>query len=258
VLTPVQAPNANAYAERFVRSIREECLDRLILFGERRLLRTLDEFITHYHGERNHQGLGNRLIAPGSAGSSAPTFDAASGWADCCATITAPPELWDEFSDTTRAARQQIAVQDRVDAVLQTRPVLHDACAPGDLTAHLFGQLIRAPDFWQKAGGVQASQDGRVDLVRLDLRCRDGTRLQRVREHHAPDVLPEESRDRVGVAGGFEDDIIVLRELAPEGVERLGREVDAACRTDAALVQYPRWRSTTVRLASRLSSALWT
>jgi putative transposase len=64
VLIPIQAPNANAYAERFVRSIREECLDRLILFGERRLLRVLDEFVAHYHGERNHQGLGNDLITP--------------------------------------------------------------------------------------------------------------------------------------------------------------------------------------------------
>jgi putative transposase len=67
VLTPVQAPNANAYAERFVRSIREECLDHLILFGERRLLRTLDEFVAHYHRERNHQGLGNELIIPAAA-----------------------------------------------------------------------------------------------------------------------------------------------------------------------------------------------
>ncbi len=65
VLTPIQGPNANSYAERFVRSIREECLDHLILFGERRLLRVLDEFVAHYHGERNHQGLGNDLIAPG-------------------------------------------------------------------------------------------------------------------------------------------------------------------------------------------------
>jgi putative transposase len=62
VLTPVQAPNANAYAERFVRSIREECLDRHIFFGERRLLRALDAFVAHYHRERNHQGLGNELI----------------------------------------------------------------------------------------------------------------------------------------------------------------------------------------------------
>jgi putative transposase len=64
VQTPIQAPNANAYAERFVRSIRQECLDRLILFGERRLRRVLDEFVRHYHGERNHQGLSNELIAP--------------------------------------------------------------------------------------------------------------------------------------------------------------------------------------------------
>jgi transposase InsO family protein len=62
VLAPVQAPNANAYAERFVRSIREECLDRLIFFGERRLLRALDAFVAHYHRERSHQGLGNELI----------------------------------------------------------------------------------------------------------------------------------------------------------------------------------------------------
>jgi transposase InsO family protein len=62
--TPIQGPNANAYAERFVRSIREECLDHLILFGERRLLHVLKEFVAHYHAERNHQGLGNDLIAP--------------------------------------------------------------------------------------------------------------------------------------------------------------------------------------------------
>jgi transposase InsO family protein len=67
VLMPIRAPNANAYAERFVRSIREECLDRLILFGERRLFRALDEFVAHYHGERNHQGLGNELITPAAA-----------------------------------------------------------------------------------------------------------------------------------------------------------------------------------------------
>ena len=84
VRTPVQAPNANAYAERFVRSIREECLDRLILFGERRLLHVLNEFVVHYHEERNHQGLSNDLIAP----SVAPGFVAATAWAACCATIT--------------------------------------------------------------------------------------------------------------------------------------------------------------------------
>jgi transposase InsO family protein len=62
VLTPYQAPNANAYAERFVRSIKEECLQRVIPFGERHLRRTIAEYVAHYHRERNHQGLDNALI----------------------------------------------------------------------------------------------------------------------------------------------------------------------------------------------------
>ena len=62
VQSPFQAPNANAYAERFVRSIKHECLARVIPFGEHHLRRTLAEFIEHYHRERNHQGLGNELI----------------------------------------------------------------------------------------------------------------------------------------------------------------------------------------------------
>ena len=62
VLTPFQAPNANAYAERFVRSIKNECLDRIVPVGERHFRRALKEFVDHYHRERNHQGLENRLI----------------------------------------------------------------------------------------------------------------------------------------------------------------------------------------------------
>jgi transposase InsO family protein len=64
VQTPFQAPNANAYAERFVRSIKHECLNRIIPFGERHLRRTIAEFVEHYHRERNHQGLANELIDP--------------------------------------------------------------------------------------------------------------------------------------------------------------------------------------------------
>jgi transposase InsO family protein len=58
VLTPARAPNANAYAERFVRSIKEECLDRLIPIGERHFRRAVAEYVEHYHAERNHQGIG--------------------------------------------------------------------------------------------------------------------------------------------------------------------------------------------------------
>jgi transposase InsO family protein len=62
VQTPYQAPNANAYAERFVRSIKDECLSRVIPFGERHLRRTIAEYVEHYHRERNHQALDNALI----------------------------------------------------------------------------------------------------------------------------------------------------------------------------------------------------
>jgi len=62
VQTPFQAPNANTHAERFVRSIKSECLDRVIVLGERHLRQTIREFMTHYHRERNHQGLENELI----------------------------------------------------------------------------------------------------------------------------------------------------------------------------------------------------
>jgi len=64
VRCPVRAPNCNAYAERFVRFIKEECLSRLILFGEASLRRALREYVAHYHTERNHQGVGNRLLEP--------------------------------------------------------------------------------------------------------------------------------------------------------------------------------------------------
>jgi transposase InsO family protein len=67
VQTPYAAPNANPFAERFVRSLKEECLDRIIPIGERHLRRAVTEFLTHYHRERNHQGLENGLI-DGAAG----------------------------------------------------------------------------------------------------------------------------------------------------------------------------------------------
>ena len=63
VLTPERAPNANAYAERFVRSIKEECLDLMVPIGEGTFGVRSRSIVAHYHQERNHQGLGNRLIA---------------------------------------------------------------------------------------------------------------------------------------------------------------------------------------------------
>jgi putative transposase len=64
VRLPPRSPNLNAYAERFVRTIKESCLDRLILVGEPSLRRAIHEFVEHYHHERNHQGVSNRLLFP--------------------------------------------------------------------------------------------------------------------------------------------------------------------------------------------------
>jgi transposase InsO family protein len=64
VRLPPRSPNLNAYAERFVRSVRQECLDHIIPLGDDHLRRVLREYVDHYHLERNHQGLDNRLLEP--------------------------------------------------------------------------------------------------------------------------------------------------------------------------------------------------
>jgi integrase-like protein len=61
---PSRSPNLNAYAERWVRSAKEECLSKVILFGERSLRRALSNYVDHFHAERNHQGKGNILLFP--------------------------------------------------------------------------------------------------------------------------------------------------------------------------------------------------
>ena len=61
---PPRSPNLNAFAERWVRSVKEECLAKLILFGESSLRRALRDYLLHYHSERNHQGKGNLLLFP--------------------------------------------------------------------------------------------------------------------------------------------------------------------------------------------------
>src|SRR5436309_15455524 len=69
---PPRSPNLNAYAERWVRSVREECLAKLILLGEGSLRRALRHYEAHYHEERNHQGKSNALLAIPFANSSSP------------------------------------------------------------------------------------------------------------------------------------------------------------------------------------------
>ena len=74
VKLPARSPNLNAHAELFVRSIKHECLNRIVPLGENHLRTTVRAYATHYQLERNHQGLGNRLISevpdrPGNEGS---------------------------------------------------------------------------------------------------------------------------------------------------------------------------------------------
>src|SRR5262249_38229737 len=67
LVLPLRATNLNAYAERWVRSVKDEALSRLILFGEASLRHALHEYVEHYHHERNHQGKGNVLLFPASS-----------------------------------------------------------------------------------------------------------------------------------------------------------------------------------------------
>ena len=61
---PARSLNLKAYAERWVRSVKEECLSKVILFGEQSLRRALSNYVDHFHAERNHQGKGNVLLFP--------------------------------------------------------------------------------------------------------------------------------------------------------------------------------------------------
>ena len=64
VKLPPRSPNLNAYAERFVRTIKESCLERMILLGESTVRKATAEFMAHYHSECHHQGLATSLICP--------------------------------------------------------------------------------------------------------------------------------------------------------------------------------------------------
>jgi transposase InsO family protein len=62
---PPRSPNLDAHCERFVRSIKEEAFAQMVILGEHALSYAIHQYLTHYHTERNHQGLDNQLIAPG-------------------------------------------------------------------------------------------------------------------------------------------------------------------------------------------------
>ena len=80
---PKQA-NCNAHLERFFRSLKDEALSRIILFGETALRETVTEYLIHYHGERAHHGLDHQILQPGlEAARKREKLSAANGWAAC-------------------------------------------------------------------------------------------------------------------------------------------------------------------------------
>jgi hypothetical protein len=104
VKLPPRPPNLNSYAKRFVRTIKESCLQRMVLFGEDALRTAIRAFVAHYHGERNHQAsaiCSSSLIPVSPTG--ADRSDAAS--ADCSTTMTGPPDNVRafQFLDITRS-----------------------------------------------------------------------------------------------------------------------------------------------------------
>jgi putative transposase len=64
IVLPPRSPNLNAHCERLVRSIKEVALDQILILGKRSLSYVIEQYLVHYHAERNHQGLDNQLIAP--------------------------------------------------------------------------------------------------------------------------------------------------------------------------------------------------
>src|SRR5204862_6661508 len=85
---PPRSPNLNAYAERFVRTIKESCLEQMFFFGEDSLRNAIREFLDHYHMERNHQGLDNCLIVRvQTIGRTGETVEGGNDSADCLTII---------------------------------------------------------------------------------------------------------------------------------------------------------------------------
>jgi transposase InsO family protein len=83
VRLPARSPDLNAQIEGFHLSLKQECLDRLILFGERSLRNAVAQLLLHFHGERNHQGLDNNLTEPGKkSGRLTATFNVLNGLVD--------------------------------------------------------------------------------------------------------------------------------------------------------------------------------
>jgi putative transposase len=89
---PARSPNLNAFSERWIRSVKEECLSKVILFGENSSRRAMSEYVAHYHTERNHQGKSNIVLFPRATERVVTDLsNVVRGWVDYYVTTTETP-----------------------------------------------------------------------------------------------------------------------------------------------------------------------
>jgi hypothetical protein len=135
-----------------------------------------------------------------------------------------------------RAARDEIAVQDRLHLVLQPGPLPHDVGAADDLAAQREGGLIGQPHRRQEPGRQQLRQYCRVDLVSLDLGLGDRPSLLRVGDHHPAHMLFQQPRDRIGVAGRLQGHLITQAQAVGELPQCLRRGLAPSSLTHHAVL----------------------
>jgi hypothetical protein len=141
-------------------------------------------------------------------------------------------------------------VQDRLDDVLQSRPLSHDLVAACHLPAQRLCRFVRNPDFRQKPAGVKLGKNAGVDRVGLDLRMRDDTHLHWVCDHHLLHLRPDDRRDRCGIPGRLDDDDIVLRKPFGERGQQRTSHVHAAETSEFAILPSHRFRKGAVDIKS--------
>lgn len=145
---PARSPNLNSFAETWVRSVKEECLSKLILVGEGSLRRALNEYIAHFHSELNHQGKENDLLFPESIGRGAAggRVECRSVWAACSGIMLGQHELFDSTGISALVRRGPVWLDAKGQAdsladtlvglrhavrVMELRHVIHDEQAAG-------------------------------------------------------------------------------------------------------------------------------
>ena len=136
------------------------------------------------------------------------------------------PVRWPR-TDRRADRRDQVAVQDGLDDILQSRSLPDDLVAPGHLSAKRLRWLARNPDLWQKAANVQLGEDAGVDRIGLDLGMSDDAHLLWICDDDLLDMRRDYRRDRGRVAGRLDYDHILLRKLLRESLEKMAAHVDA-------------------------------